>query len=108
VVGRARILPGAERTLAFVHGLGERGKKQQWSWALPVSPPVPSSNWDRGPRSFKKTGDRRIVATALAAPKMAAPGGMRLALVNLVGLRNRLFAFLDVAEEVAADRLGKP
>src|SRR5262249_32533227 len=22
---------------------GERGKKQQWSWALPVLPPVPSS-----------------------------------------------------------------
>jgi hypothetical protein len=30
---------------------------------------------------------------------MAAPGGMRLALVHLVGLRNRLFAFLDVAEK---------
>jgi hypothetical protein len=60
---------------------------------LPVSPPVPSSNWDRGPALLKKTGDRRIVATALAAPKMAAPRGMRLALVHLVGLRNRVLVF---------------
>jgi hypothetical protein len=60
--------------------------------------PGPSSNWDRGPALLKKLATRRIVATALAAPKMAAPG-MRLALVHLVGLRNRLFAFLDVAEK---------
>jgi hypothetical protein len=61
--------------------------------------PGPFLQLGSGARSFKKTGDRRIVATALAAPMMAAPGGMRLALVHLVGLRNYLFAFLDVAEK---------
>jgi hypothetical protein len=34
--GRARIQPEAERTVAFAHGLGERGKRQ-WSWAVPLS-----------------------------------------------------------------------
>jgi hypothetical protein len=43
--------------------------------------PGPFLQLGSGARSFKKTGDRRIVATALAAPKVAAPGGMRLALV---------------------------
>jgi hypothetical protein len=46
--------------------------------------PGPFLQLGPGARSFKKTGDRRIVATALAAPKMAAPRGMRLALVHLV------------------------
>jgi hypothetical protein len=73
--------------------LGRGGRSSNGRGHCPYRPPVPSSNWDRG------TGDRRIVATALVAPKMAAPGGMRLALVHLVGLRNRLFAFLDVAEK---------
>jgi hypothetical protein len=55
--------------------------------------PGPFLQLGPGARSFKKTGDRRIVATALAAPKMAAPRGMRLALVHLVGLRNRVLVF---------------
>jgi len=40
VLGRARIQPKAERTLALAHGLGERGKRQ-WSWALPPVTPGP-------------------------------------------------------------------
>jgi hypothetical protein len=44
----ARIQPEAERTLAFAHGLGERGETAMVV-GIAQSPPVPSSNWDRGP-----------------------------------------------------------
>ena len=36
----------------LAHGLRERGRRQR-SWALPLSPPVPSSSWDRGLRSLR-------------------------------------------------------
>jgi hypothetical protein len=54
-LGRARIWPEAERTLAFAHGLGERGKRQ-WSWALHLSLPVPFLQSGPGAHSYIARG----------------------------------------------------
>jgi hypothetical protein len=63
VVGGARISPEAERTLAFAHGLGERGQESAMVVSIALIAPGPFLQLGSGAGSFKKKP-----ATAVSSP----------------------------------------